>query len=65
MRVLHIITGLDVGGAELQVRMLLQHTRHDGEVLALYNPATVADGLNTISAPFNPSARQPSGKCRS
>src|SRR5207248_450892 len=42
VRVLHIITGLDVGGAELQVRMLLQHTRHDGEVLALYNPATVA-----------------------
>ncbi|GAB2831652.1 glycosyltransferase [Lentzea nigeriaca] len=42
MRVLHIITGLDVGGAELQVRMLLQHTRHDAEVLALYNPATVA-----------------------
>jgi glycosyltransferase involved in cell wall biosynthesis len=42
VRVLHIITGLDVGGAELQVRMLLQHSRHDGEVLALYNPATVA-----------------------
>ncbi|MEQ0562350.1 glycosyltransferase [Amycolatopsis sp. NEAU-NG30] len=42
MRVLHIITGLDVGGAELQVRMLLQHTRHDAEVLTLYNPATVA-----------------------
>ncbi|GGU15743.1 glycosyltransferase [Lentzea flava] len=42
MRVLHIITGLDVGGAELQVRMLLQHSRHDGEVLTLYNPATVA-----------------------
>lgn len=43
MRVLHVITGLDVGGAELQVRMLLQHTRHDAEVLALYNPATVAE----------------------
>src|SRR4051812_50167525 len=27
-------------------------------------PATVADGLNTISAPFNPSARAPSGKWR-
>jgi hypothetical protein len=25
----------------------------------------VADGLNTICAPFRPSARQPSGKCRS
>lgn len=43
MRVLHVITGLDVGGAELQVRMLLRHTRHDAEVLALYNPATVAE----------------------
>ncbi|GAB3392430.1 glycosyltransferase [Amycolatopsis echigonensis] len=42
MRVLHVITGLDVGGAELQVRMLLQHTRNDAEVLALYNPAKVA-----------------------
>ena len=29
------------------------------------SPRLVADGLNTISAPFSPSARQPSGKCRS
>src|SRR2546430_17581397 len=29
------------------------------------SPATVADGLKTISAPFNPSARAPSGKWRS
>jgi OOP family OmpA-OmpF porin len=29
------------------------------------NPRLVADGLNTISAPFKPSARQPSGKWRS
>jgi glycosyltransferase involved in cell wall biosynthesis len=43
VKVLHIITGLAVGGAELQVRMLLQHTAHDAEVLTLYNPATVAD----------------------
>src|SRR5213075_238951 len=28
-------------------------------------PATVADGLKTISAPFSPSARAPSGKWRS
>ena len=28
-------------------------------------PRCVADGLNTISAPFRPSARQPSGKWRS
>jgi glycosyltransferase involved in cell wall biosynthesis len=43
VKVLHIITGLAVGGAELQVRMLLQHTAHDAEVLTLYNPATVAE----------------------
>jgi hypothetical protein len=28
-------------------------------------PATVAEGLTIYSAPFNASARQPSGKCRS
>ncbi|MGH3622390.1 MAG: glycosyltransferase [Sciscionella sp.] len=43
MKVLHVITGLGVGGAELQLRMLLQHTRHEAEVLTLYNPATVAE----------------------
>jgi len=29
------------------------------------NPATVAEGLYTISAPFNPRHRAPSGKWRS
>ena len=29
------------------------------------SPREVADGLNTICAPLSPSARQPSGKCRS
>ena len=29
------------------------------------NPATVALGLKTISAPLRPSSRAPSGKCRS
>lgn len=43
MKVLHVITGLAVGGAELQVRMLMQHTRHDAEVITLYNPGTVAE----------------------
>ena len=28
MKVLHVITGLGVGGAELQLRSILQHTRH-------------------------------------
>lgn len=43
MKVLHVITGLGVGGAELQLRSLLQHTRHEAEVLALYNPGEVAE----------------------
>lgn len=42
MRVLHVITGLGVGGAELQLRSVLQHTRHDAEVVTLYNPGEVA-----------------------
>jgi glycosyltransferase involved in cell wall biosynthesis len=43
MKVLHLITGLGVGGAELQLRSILQHTRHDAEVVTLYNPGPVAD----------------------
>lgn len=43
MRVLHVITGLGVGGAELQLRSILRCTRHDAEVVALYNPGDVAD----------------------
>ncbi|MDA3645356.1 glycosyltransferase [Saccharopolyspora indica] len=42
MKVLHVITGLGVGGAELQLRQVLQHTRHDAEVVSLYNPGDVA-----------------------
>ncbi|GAB3277990.1 glycosyltransferase [Parasphingorhabdus pacifica] len=42
MKVLHVITGLGVGGAELQLRSILQHTRHEADVLALYNPGDVA-----------------------
>ena len=43
MKVLHIITGLAVGGAELQLRSVLQHTRHDAEVVSMYNPGDVAE----------------------
>lgn len=43
MKVLHVITGLGVGGAELQLRAILRHTRHDAEVVTLYNPGPVAD----------------------
>lgn len=43
LNVLHVITGLEVGGAELQLRLLLQHSRHRAEVVTLYNPGTVAE----------------------
>src|SRR5216683_6842199 len=43
MKVLHVITGLGVGGAELQLRSVLQHSRHEGEVVTLYNPGPVAE----------------------
>jgi len=43
MKVLHVITGLDAGGAELQLAMLVQRTRHEADVVALYNAGPVAD----------------------
>ncbi|MFJ4579593.1 glycosyltransferase [Streptomyces echinatus] len=45
MRVLHIITGLGVGGAEQQLRLLLRHLPVECEVVTLTNPGPVADGL--------------------
>jgi glycosyltransferase involved in cell wall biosynthesis len=47
VKVLHVITGLGVGGAELQLRSILQHTRHDAEVITLYNPGPVADMIRS------------------
>lgn len=41
MKVLHVITALGVGGAERQLDLLLQNTRHDAEVFALYNFGSV------------------------
>ncbi|MQA86501.1 MAG: glycosyltransferase [Streptosporangiales bacterium] len=51
MRVLHVITGLEVGGAELQLRLLLQHTRHEAGVVTLYNPGTVAEMIEADGTP--------------
>ncbi|MBD0844050.1 glycosyltransferase [Streptomyces sp. TRM68416] len=45
MRALHIITGLGVGGAEQQLRLLIRHLPVDCEVVTLTNPGAVADGL--------------------
>jgi len=46
VKVLHVITGLGVGGAELQLRSILQHTRHQSEVVTLYNPGPVAEMIS-------------------
>jgi glycosyltransferase involved in cell wall biosynthesis len=43
MKVLHVITGLDAGGAEIQLSLILKYTRHDCDVVTLYNPGPVAD----------------------
>jgi glycosyltransferase involved in cell wall biosynthesis len=45
MKVLHVITGLEAGGAEVQLAMLLRHTSHDPDVVTLYNPGSVAEQI--------------------
>jgi glycosyltransferase involved in cell wall biosynthesis len=45
MKVLHVITGLEVGGAETQLAMFLRHTRHQSDVVTLYNPGSVAEQI--------------------
>ncbi|MER6422322.1 glycosyltransferase [Streptomyces sp. NPDC001137] len=45
MRALHIITGLGVGGAEQQLRLLLRHLPAQCDVVTLTNPGPVAAGL--------------------
>ncbi|NXY98132.1 glycosyltransferase, partial [Streptomyces sp. BR123] len=47
MRVLHVITGLGVGGAEQQLRLLLRHLPMRCDVLTLTNPGPVAEGLRS------------------
>lgn len=45
MRALHVITGLGVGGAEQQLRLVLRHLPAHCDVVTLTNPGAVADGL--------------------
>jgi glycosyltransferase involved in cell wall biosynthesis len=45
MRVLHVISGLGVGGAELQLWSALRHTRHHADVVTLSNSGPVAERL--------------------
>ncbi|GHG93951.1 glycosyltransferase [Streptomyces lanatus] len=45
MKALHVITGLGVGGAEQQLRLLLRHLPAQCDVVTLTNPGPVAAGL--------------------
>jgi glycosyltransferase involved in cell wall biosynthesis len=45
VNVLHVITGLDAGGAEIQLALLVHHSRHQADVVTLYNPGPVADRI--------------------
>ncbi|AJP02082.1 glycosyl transferase [Streptomyces cyaneogriseus subsp. noncyanogenus] len=51
MKVLHVITGLGVGGAEQQLRLLLRHLPARCEVVTLTHPGPVADGLRADGVP--------------
>jgi glycosyltransferase involved in cell wall biosynthesis len=53
MRVLHIITGLDPGGAEHQLRLLLKHLPQRCEVVALANPGSVAEAIRADGTPVH------------
>lgn len=50
-RVLHVITGLGVGGAEQQLRLLLRRLPVHCEVVALTNPGAVAEGIRADGTP--------------
>jgi glycosyltransferase involved in cell wall biosynthesis len=51
VRVLHVITGLDAGGAEHQLRLLLRHLPVRCEVATLTNPGLVAAAIRADGTP--------------
>ncbi|MET9432694.1 glycosyltransferase [Streptomyces sp. NPDC006551] len=51
MKVLHIITGLGIGGAEQQLRLMLRHLPVRSEVVTLTNPGPVARGIEADGVP--------------
>jgi glycosyltransferase involved in cell wall biosynthesis len=53
VRVLHVITGLQAGGAEQQLASLLEHTRHDAEVVTMYSPGIIAERLMDRGVPVH------------
>ncbi|AJT66919.1 glycosyltransferase [Streptomyces chattanoogensis] len=51
MKVLHVITGLEVGGAEQQLRLMLRRLPARCEVVTLTGPGPVADGIRADGIP--------------
>ncbi|MFG2137196.1 glycosyltransferase [Streptomyces sp. NPDC048650] len=51
MKVLHVITGLEVGGAEQQLRLMLRRLPARCEVVALTGPGPLADGIRADGTP--------------
>ncbi|MEW1694391.1 glycosyltransferase [Streptomyces sp. NPDC093249] len=51
MKVLHVITGLGIGGAEQQLRLLLRHLPVQSRVVTLTNPGAVAEGIEADGTP--------------
>ncbi|WP_405501586.1 glycosyltransferase [Streptomyces niveus] len=51
MKVLHVITGLGIGGAEQQLRLLLNQLPTDSSVVTLTNPGAVARGITADGFP--------------
>lgn len=47
MRVLHVITGLEAGGAEQWLRLLLRHSTADADVVALTNAGVLAEAIRS------------------
>ncbi|MEE1797159.1 glycosyltransferase [Streptomyces sp. NPDC101062] len=45
MKVLHVITGLGIGGAEQQLRLMLRQLPTHNEVVTLTDPGAVAEGI--------------------
>jgi glycosyltransferase involved in cell wall biosynthesis len=53
MRVLHVTAVLVVGGTEVQLRSLIQHSRHECEVLALFSLGPVGDLIRADGIPVD------------
>lgn len=56
MKIIHVITGLDMGGAETMLFRLLQHvdrTRFDNQVISLIHAGIVGDQIRTLDIPVS------------